>query len=84
MTVKDNPSAGRYEMDVNGHLAVAEYRLQGSQIFINHVETPEALRGQGVAAKVMAGVVEDAAARGLTIVPVCSYAAAYMKRHSGK
>jgi uncharacterized protein len=78
----DNKSASRYELQVEGHTAIADYRLEGDRLAITHVEVPEALRGKGVAAQVMQGVVADATARNLTIVPVCSYAAAYMKRHA--
>lgn len=77
----DNKSAGRYELNVDGHLALAEYELKNGKLYINHVEVPQELRGGGVAGKVMAGVVADAKQRGLEIVPVCSYAASYLKRH---
>jgi uncharacterized protein len=45
------------------------------------VFVPEELRGGGVAAKVMEGVVADAKVRGFKIIPICSYAASYLKRH---
>lgn len=84
MPVTDNPVKNRYELDVSGALAIAEYRLDGNKIIITHVEVPESLRGQGVAAKVMEGVVADASRRGLAIVPVCPYAASYMKRQASR
>ncbi len=80
--VKDNPTARRYELLVDGHLYIADYRREGERLLITHVEVPEALRGQGVAAKLMAGVVDDADARGLTLVPICPYAVAYLKRNA--
>lgn len=79
--IKNNQAASRYELIVDGAMALADYRMEGTQLVITHVETPVALRGQGIAAKIMAGVVADAKARGLTIVPVCPYAAAYLKRN---
>lgn len=79
--VKDNADAGRYELETDGYLSVAEYMRQGDNLIITHVEVPPPLRGKGVAARLMAGVVDDARARGLTLVPVCSYAAAYLQRH---
>ncbi len=78
--VTDNTSSSRYELITDGHVSVADYRLDGDQLIITHVGVPEELRGRGIAAELMAGVVADAKGRGLTIVPVCSYAAAYMKR----
>lgn len=79
--VTNNTSQSRYELEVDGHLAIADYRLEGDKLVITHVETPPELRGKGVAGQVMAGVVADAKARGLTIVPVCPYAITYLKRH---
>jgi len=82
--VINNSKDNRYELTVEGHVAVADYRLDGDRLVVTHVGVPEALRGKGVAAQVMQGVVSDAKARGLTIVPVCSYAAAYMQKNEGK
>ena len=79
--VKNNIAQNRYELEVDGKLAFADYSLDGSTLYINHVETPAELRGGGVAGKVMAGVVEDAKKRGLEIIPICGYAAIYLKRH---
>ncbi len=82
--IKNNALENRYELMTDGHLSVADYRLDGDKLYITHVEVPSALRGRGVAAMVMDGVVKDAGERGLTIVPICSYAAAYMQRKAGK
>ena len=76
----NNPSASRYELMIEGQMAVADYRLEGNRLAITHVETPPALRGKGVAAELMKFIVEDAHVKGLTIVPVCPYAASYMAR----
>lgn len=78
--MRNNTAQNRYELDVDGHLAIAEYRLEGDKLAVTHVFVPPELRGRGVAAKVMDGVLADAKARGLSIVPICSYAAAYMER----
>lgn len=82
--VKNNKAASRYELEVDGHLAVADYMRQDDRLLVTHVEVPEELRGQGIAAKVMDGVVADAQVSGLTIVPICSYAVAYMQRKNTK
>lgn len=81
MSVTDNSKASRYEMQVEGHLAVADYRLEDGKLYVTHVMVPPELRGGGVAAKLMAGVVADAKQRGLEIIPICSYAASYLKRN---
>ena len=80
MSIKNNQGASRYELDTDGHLSIADYQLQDGNLVITHVEVPDALRGQGIAAKLMEGIVMDANVRQLKIVPVCSYAASYMQR----
>lgn len=79
--VRDNTAQSRFEMTVEGQLALADYRRAGGKLMITHVETPPALQGRGVAAQLMDGVVAAARAEGAKIVPICSYAAAYMRRH---
>lgn len=79
--VKNNQHANRYEMRVGDDFATVDYRLEGSKLIILHVEVPEALHNRGLASELMYDVVADAKARHLTIVPVCSYAVAYLERH---
>lgn len=79
--IVNNTDRNRYELLVDGSLSVAEYEREGYSLTITHVEVPQVLRGKGVAARLMAGVVLDAKKQNLTIIPVCSYAAAYLERH---
>jgi predicted GNAT family acetyltransferase len=79
--VVDAPDRSRFEMKVGDLVCIADYRLRGDHLAITHVETPPELRGAGHAAALMDGVVEIARARKLKIAPLCSYAAAYMRRH---
>jgi predicted GNAT family acetyltransferase len=80
-TVTHNPTQGRYELAVEGGTAFANYRREGSVLVIPYVEAPVALRGQGVAGRLMEGVVAIARAEGWKIRPLCSYAAAWVRRH---
>ena len=81
--VTDNTARSQYEMDVNGQTVFARYRRQGDATLILHVEAPPSLRGTGAADRFMQGLVALAAAQGTRLVPVCSYAVAWMKRHPG-
>jgi uncharacterized protein len=80
-TVRDNEARQRFELEVEGHVAFADYRRQGDVLYLPHVEAPTALRGKGVASRLMAGVMERVRADGLKVVPVCSYARAWLRRH---
>lgn len=81
MEVTNNPSASRYELALEGGVAVADYRRHDDRLVITHVGVPPALQNKGIATSLMRGVVEDAKAKGLTIVPVCPFAVAYLKKH---
>lgn len=79
--VTDNTAAERYEMDIDGKLVFATYRREDGTVYIRHVEAPQALRGTGAAGRLMQGIVDIARRDGLKLVPICSYAAAWMRRH---
>ncbi len=77
----DNSARSRYELEEEGHMAFADYRLDSGKLHIKHVESPLALRGKGTAGRLMEGVAAAARANGYKIVPICGYAASWLKRH---
>lgn len=79
--VTDNLALSRFELVEQGHVAFADYRREPGRLIISHVEAPVALRGGGAAGRLMAGVVAQARVEGLKIVPLCGYAAAWLRRH---
>ena len=81
MPVTDNVDASRFELLEDGALAYADYRREPGRLVIPYVFAPPELRGTGAAGRVMESVVAAARAEGLTIRPVCGYAAAWLKRH---
>ncbi len=80
-TFRHNLELSRYELETNGLLSFADYRREPGRLVIPHVETDPALRGQGAAGRLMAKVAETARAEDLRITPICSYAAAWLKRN---
>lgn len=70
----------RYEMDEQGQTSWADYRLSGDRLYLDHVESPPALRGTGAAGRLMAALSADVRAKGLKITPICGYAAAWLRR----
>ncbi len=81
-TVIDNPSESRFEMAVGKELAIAEYRIEGNKVLLTHTEVPEALGGQGIGSKLAKGVFEAIRDSGRHAVPLCSFMAAWVARHS--
>ena len=81
-TVRRNPAASRYEAEIDGHLAVAEYLLEGDdRVVFTHTFVPPELRGRGVAKKLVRTALEEARQEGRRVVPQCSYVALFIRRN---
>ncbi|SRR5258708_25012429 len=80
-SVRRNTDANRFEMDIGEELAVVDYHLGTGKMVITHTFVPPAARGQGVAEKLVRSALEAARTEGLSVVPECSYVAAFIKRH---
>lgn len=78
---RDNVEAGRFELATDGGLAWADYRRRDGRLIVPHVEAEMALRGTGAAGRLMEQVALAARAEGIRIVPLCGYAAAWLRRH---
>lgn len=81
LSVVNNPEAQRYEVELPSGLAFAEYRPVGNAILFSHTEVPEAMEGQGVGSFLIRFALDDARSRGLMVIPMCPFVAAYIKRH---
>jgi hypothetical protein len=73
-------TGARYEMDEQGLTSWADYRRDGGRLYLDHVEAPVALRGTGASGRLMAALSADVRAKGLKIIPICGYAAAWLRR----
>lgn len=84
ITLEDKSSKGRYVVRApDGTEAEMTFTKVGdSQLIIDHTSVPDAFRGQGIGAKLVARAVEDARAAGKTIIPLCPFAAAQFRRHA--
>ena len=81
LAVQHLADLGRFQTEVEGHLCVANYRLEGEVMTVTHTSVPPALEGRGIAAALMQALFDHAKIHGLKVRPQCSYAAAYMQRH---
>jgi predicted GNAT family acetyltransferase len=79
--VRDNKAQGRFELDVEGGVAFANYRVTPSTVIITHTETPRALRGRGVASQLVWGALELIGADGLKVVAGCGFVVDYLRKH---
>ena len=82
ITVRNDETAGCYEAIVDDHRSVAEYTIEGGRMILTHTFVPPELRGFGVAEKLVRAALADARAKGLKVVPDCSYVAKFIERHA--
>ena len=78
---KINEKEKQFELHVKGGVAFIEYYRDGEKVFLTHTETPESLRGKGIAAELVKKTLECARKNGLTVVPLCSYVMHYLNNH---
>jgi hypothetical protein len=79
--VERNDAERQYELSVDGHLAMLQYRLVGRRLVLVHTEVPEELEGQGIGGELVRAAIDDAEARQLTVVPLCPFARGWLERH---
>ncbi|HEY0103437.1 MAG TPA: GNAT family N-acetyltransferase [Brevundimonas sp.] len=79
--ITNNEDTHRYELPVGSDVAVITYNLSGQNLMITETLVPRALEGQGIASRLTRHVIADARDRGLLILPVCPFFAAYLQKH---
>ena len=79
--VRQNTLHHRFELDVDGHKAVAYYRLAPGLITFTHTEVPKALSGRGVGSTLVQGALEAARTQGLKVVAECPFVRGYIGKH---
>ncbi|CCE11957.1 conserved hypothetical protein [Bradyrhizobium sp. STM 3843] len=79
--VRDNKEQNRFELEVEGQIAFANYRLTPQAVIITHTETPMVLRGRGIASELVKGALELIRSDGRKVVAGCSFVAVYLRRH---
>ncbi len=83
ITVTRNTEAGRYEIHVGDALGGFSQFItdsRGREIFV-HTEIDEAFAGQGLGGRLVRDAMADAAERGATVVPRCSFVARYLGKN---
>ncbi len=79
--MKDNQAESRFELEEDGLLAWADYRIRDGKYVLPHVEAEPPLRGTGAAGRLMQAIVDHARAQKLVLEPRCDYARIWFQRH---
>jgi predicted GNAT family acetyltransferase len=80
VNVVDNRARSRFEITIEGLTATLDYERAPKRLTLMHTEVPEALRGRGIGERLVDAAVDAGHAEGLTLVVVCPFARAYLRR----
>jgi uncharacterized protein len=78
--VVNNREAHRFEIEVEGELAVLEYDERAHVIDLRHTEVPPALAGHGVGGELAAVALAYAKEAGKRVIPSCPFVRAWMEK----
>lgn len=81
LEVTHNEADHTFEVWIDGYLSKLEYIQDGKNFVITHVGVYPELRGQGIAGKIVEAGLRYAKQNSLRVVPMCSYAAAFIRRN---
>lgn len=82
LVVEDNPDRSRYEAHADGQFAgFISYHLSQNAIAFTHTETEPRFQGKGIADRLVRSVLDDAAARGLGVLPYCPFVRGWLDKH---
>ncbi|GAA0781448.1 GNAT family N-acetyltransferase [Castellaniella ginsengisoli] len=79
--IRHEEAARRFTWTEDGQLCVLDYTLEGAVASFTHTGVPAPVGGRGIAADLVRAGLDTARARGWRVRPLCSYVAAYVKRH---
>lgn len=83
LLVRDNPERHRFEIDLgDGSFAIAEYTQAAGKIMFTHTGVPEGYEGKGIGTTLIRFALDAARERGLKVIPICPFFAAYMQKHA--
>ncbi len=80
-SVRNNPDLGRFELEVDGLMCLAEYELGAGSIDFTHTEVPPELGGRGLGNRLAEAGLAHARSAQLQVIPTCTFIARYMQRH---
>jgi uncharacterized protein len=80
--IDHDTAAHRFTCTVDGQRCVLDYVLSGITMTITHTGVPEAVGGRGIASALTFAAMDTARREGWQVVPACSYAALWLRRHA--
>lgn len=82
-SIEHNTAENRFQWLEDGQLCVLDYELRDGTMSITHTGVPGSVGGRGIAADLTRSAMDTARSQGWKVRPLCSYAAAWMRRQRG-
>ncbi|MEO5628801.1 MAG: GNAT family N-acetyltransferase [Thermomonas sp.] len=79
--IEHDSNSHRFTTNVDGNTAHVEYERSGDVMTITHTIVPSEIGGRGVAGELVKAALDHARAEDLKVVPQCSYADGWMRKH---
>jgi hypothetical protein len=80
--IRHNAARHRFELDTDGGVALAFYRLANGVMTFTHTEVPAHLRGRGIGSTMMRGVLTSVRRQGMKVAAQCPFVADYIEKHA--
>jgi uncharacterized protein len=80
-SVVHNEPESRFELDLQQATALLDYSLDGNRIAFTHTEVPPEFEGRSYGTQLARAALDYARQSGLTVVPACSFVAAFIRRN---
>ena len=81
-SAKESKGSYSYQETPTHPIALLTYSRAGeTMIILDHTEVPDVYRGRNIGVALVERAVADARRTGVTIVPLCPFAAAQFRRH---
>lgn len=79
--VVHRPDLDRFEVSLNGHTAVLEYKLVNKTMIFTHTGVPEAFEGRGIGSDLVKTGLDYVRENGLVAAPVCPFVRSYIREN---
>ena len=79
--VRDNPQRQRYELAVEGEIAIATYRRDGDLTTFVHTEVPQRMEGRGIGSTLVAGALDLVREAGGRAAAECPFVSEFVAKH---
>jgi predicted GNAT family acetyltransferase len=82
LAVRDNTEAGEYELFLDGRpVGLAQYQPSEGGLAFVHTEIDPEVAGQGLGGALVSQALDDVRAKGLTVLPYCTFVRHFIETH---